>query len=158
MDCYRVYVNFLQDVVDLKFGLYVLQNSILTTFLKDSPMEIHQRIYMENVLTYGGFYSGAVLPPTNIIEKILTGNYLAFLADDGLPACQHLFTIVQEEVNSGPAGYYFQINLPIKDEIVDALMLFRDSGILQRVHRCYLCNILQYILTRTLVRAVDTYY
>ncbi len=120
-------------MLDLKFGLYVLQNSILTTFLKDSPMDIHRKIYAENVLAFGGFYSGAVVPPTTIIDKILGGNYLAFLTDDGLAAYQHLFTVVQEEVNSGPAGYYFQINLPIKNEIVDALMLFRDIGILQKV-------------------------
>ncbi len=122
----------------MEFGLYILKNSIVTSFLRDSPREIHRKIYAQSVLAHGGFYLGAVTSHPDVLNKIQFGDNLALLSDDLLTAYKHLFTVVEEEVNSGPAGYHFQINLPIMEEIVDALMHFRDSGILQKVKFCYI--------------------
>ncbi len=128
-----------QDVLDAKIGLHVLKNSLLTHFLQYSPIKIHREIYRESLVKRGGFYDlyliGAIRIPPEVTDKILAGQTLAFLIDDGMAPYKHKFTMLKEEVLSGPAGYYFRLHLPLFREIQKGLLHFRDAGIIGKVCR-----------------------
>ncbi len=90
--------------MDSKLGLHIRKNGILTVFLKMSPMKVHRDIYEENVTKRGGYYTGSLTPPPNIIEDILSGEALTFLSDVTMAPYRHMFTELKEEVSSGQIG------------------------------------------------------
>ncbi len=71
--------------------------------------------------------------PQHVIDKVLSGRYLVMVVDDTMAKYNHIFHLLNEEVKSGPAGYYFRSNLPLTGEIVKVLSYFQEGGILQRV-------------------------
>ncbi len=107
----------------------------MPVFLRDSPLAIQRKIFDENVVKRGGFYGGGLNPPPAIFDKILSGEAFGLLIDDGLAANKHRIQMLQEEVTSGPKGWYLRLHLPIAKEIQDALSTFIDTGIVQKVNK-----------------------
>ncbi len=142
----------LQDVLDMEVGVYVLKNSVMPQYLEESPLKLQQRIYAESVVNRGGYYVGSVMPPQDIIDNILTKHQMALLTGDSQAAFKHMFSMVKEEANSGPCGYYFKPNLPLKYELLKALMRFRDTGIIQKV----ILTLSNHILGRVVGKQVQT--
>ncbi len=109
---------------------------MMTIFLRDSPLEIHRKLYQENVVKRGGSYGGSLIPPPDIFDKIMAGEAFSFQIHDGLANNKHRIHMLEEEVTFGPTGYYFRLHLPIAKEIMEALWHFRDAGIIQKVLSC----------------------
>ncbi len=105
----------------------------MTFFLKGSPLPILKEIYEENLVTYGDYYTGSLEPPPDVIEKILSGKAITLLSDITMAPYRHIFSELSHEVNSGPAGYFYQPSLPMKDEIKRAILHFTDTGVIQQV-------------------------
>ncbi len=109
------------------------EKSVMTIFLRDSPLEIHSKLYQENVMKRGGSYGGSLVPPPYVFEKIMVGEAFAFQIEDGLAANKHRIHKLDEVVTWGPSGYYFDLHLPIADEILDAIWHFIDAGVVKKV-------------------------
>ncbi len=116
-------------------------NSLMTVLLRDSPMEIHRKLYQDNVMKRGGSYSGSVVPPPYVFDRIMEGEAFAFQIEDGLASNKHKLHKLDEAVTWGPSGYYFDLHLPIADEILDALWRFRDGGVVKKVSYVYMIGI-----------------
>ncbi len=121
-----------QDLIDMQIGMYIVKGSILTSFLRDSPREVHRNVYKESLLKHGGFYPDNILPP-DVMDIILDGKAVTLWPGEGLAIYQHLLVRGQEPMPNGPVGYLYRMNLPIRDELDKALMTLLECGTIKEV-------------------------
>ncbi len=104
----------------------------MTNFIKESPFESHRQLYLKNLLVYGGFYEGAIMP-NEVKEKILAGRAITLLTDDGTASTKHIFSKSKEIIKMSLDGYYLRLGLPLKRELMTAIRRFEDFGIIHEV-------------------------
>ncbi len=119
---------FKKDLLDIKMGLYMWKDSLLTTLFKDSPFPQQQKLFSESLEKHGGYYSTTGVPP-DVMEKIQSGDAVTMQLDNSYALYKHQFSLGGEGLFFVPVGYYFRITLPVIHEIQEALIRFLDFGI-----------------------------
>ncbi len=125
-------IHSFKDLLDMNYGMYFPESSVLRRLLEYSPKAVHREVYRHSFLELGGQFPGAVVP-RNVEKILLDGRGVILMADDMMATYDHIFTLGKESLHTGPASYYYTSKLPIKKSLDAALMRMGDTGVVQEV-------------------------
>ncbi len=116
----------------MEMGVYIPRGTVMTLLLRDSPFEVHRKVFKEGLEKRGGFVPEAIPPPEEN-QRVQDGLAVGVATDDTLTAYKHMYLYGKESFYSAYIGFYYFLKLPIKDEIDQALLALQESGVINKV-------------------------
>ncbi len=108
------------------------KGTAVTSLLRDSPFEVHRKVYKEGLELRGG-YTQTPVPTAELYQRVLEGRAVGIALDDAMAPYRHLVVLGKEVLTTGYVGYYYAPKLPLKKEIDKGLTVLQESGVLQKV-------------------------